>query len=585
MSDTKKHKEKGIGRYRLLVAAGYLVVGVAAMPAVAIAHQMMNGTAAGNNPISSLLSPIALGKAPVLEDHADIKFIDKAAVEAFYEGRDNKPYWLGGFKKGEEAQALMTLIDESWTHGLNPESYHREELRALLGDPSPENRQRAELLLTDAALRYAHDISGMRVSADALGLRQKYFRQPPAPTDIARTLADTRDIPGALATLAPQNEYYNRMRAELVTLAQESARSDDLLPLRFGGVSIFRPGESHRDVAALRQVMGVEYNPMYGPENYYDDNLASAVMSFQRDRNLSPDGVIGPSTLAVINKSHKDTMNQLVANMERQRWIGDDMPDRYIMVNIPSQRLWAIENGEVAQEMNVVVGLPTRQTKQFTTQITGVRFNPTWTVPLNLKMADFKPKLINDPGYLDDKGIQVYHNGRSLDPHSIDWETIGWKEMNQLRFTQRPGDHNALGKVRILMPSDYDIYLHDTNHPEFFEQTQRALSSGCIRLSRPEDIARFILKDNAGWSDERMRELIDRGKMVEVEAEHPFPVYIVYQSVWLDESGGLVFGADIYNQDKKLIDALSRRNAYAFPQAEQRTMAVTQTPERLATAD
>jgi murein L,D-transpeptidase YcbB/YkuD len=201
-------------------------------------------------------------------------------------------------------------------------------------------------------------------------------------------------------------------------------------------------------------------------------------------------------------------------------------------------------------------------------------------VPLSLKMQDFKPKLVNDPGYLHEKGIQVYRNGRTMDPHSIDWASVSSSEMNQLRFTQRPGDHNALGKIRILMPSDYDIYLHDTNHPEFFEKAQRALSSGCIRLSDPRAVAKFVLKHNADFSDEKMEELIERGKLVEVNATAPFPVYIVYQSVWLDDSGELVFGADIYKQDDKLIAALKREDGFALPKPEDSDLAQGATVEK-----
>ncbi|MBU0799401.1 MAG: L,D-transpeptidase family protein, partial [Alphaproteobacteria bacterium] len=376
----------------------------------------------------------------------------------------------------------------------------------------------------------------------------------------------SKDIPATLRALAPRGELYRKLQAALAEQSMEAAKYDHLLPLKFGGAYMFKPGQSHKDVPKMREFLKVEYNPERGPENYYDDNLASVVMDFQRERNLEPDGIIGPETMRVMNKSHEDTMKQIVANLERLRWLDEERPDRYIMVNIPSQRLWAIENGNVAVEMNVIVGLPSRQTKQFKTEVTGVRFNPTWTVPLSLKMADFKPKLVNNPGYLHEKGIQVYQNGRTLDPYAIDWANVNWKEMNTLRFTQKPGDHNALGKVRILMPSDYDIYLHDTNHPEFFEKTQRALSSGCVRMSDPEAVARFILKHNADWSDEKMKELIDRGKLVEVQSERPFPVYIVYQSIWLDEAGTLVYGPDIYNQDQKLTDLLARAGGYALPE-------------------
>lgn len=517
--------------------------------------------------LAGLLSPAAFepGQGPT-DIVKDVKLMDAQALRSFYEARGNELYWTRSHQDLKRAQDMRALIEQSWTHGLNPEKYHLSQISNLMEDPRGEGRHKLEMLLSDAAMRYARDMSGMRVDAGKMGLRSKYWRQSLTGMEIAQGLSRARDIPVALRNMAPQGELYKKMQAEMVRLSHEEARFDNILPINFGG-GLFRPGQSHPDVSKLRAYIGLAYNPLRGPENYYDDSLASAVMDFQYQHNLSPDAIIGPATLTIINRSHKDKMRQLVANLERARWLDDVQPDRYIMVNIPSHRLWAVEKGKIVLDMKVIVGLPTRQTKQFKTEITGVRFNPTWTVPLSLKMADFKPKLIEDPGYLHDKGIQVYQDGRTLDPYAIDWANITHREMNMLRFTQKPGDHNALGRIRILMPSDYDIYLHDTNHPEFFENVNRALSSGCIRMAQPEQVAHFILQDNPDWSDERMKAIIERGRMTEVAAVRPFPVYIIYQSVWLDERGDLVYGPDIYKQDQKLIEELARTRNYALPQA------------------
>jgi murein L,D-transpeptidase YcbB/YkuD len=575
MSADKKIRNKQEFNKRWLLGAACAGFVLAGLPALSYAQAQMDSLP----PIlpSGLLISVSLD-APLQNGEAgDVRFMDKAAMQSFYAARKNEPYWLTGWDKTRKAEELVGLIEQSWTHGLNPESYHLKELRTLMENPKGDNADRLELTLTDAAMRYAHDMSGMRINAGDLGLKAKYWRQPLNGPAVAQGFMQARDITAALKAMAPQSELYRKMQAELVNQAREANKTDNLLPLAFGGAYMFKPGQSQKDVAKLRKLLEVDYDPANGPENFYDDDLAAAVMNFQRERNLEPDGIIGPSTISVLNRSHRDAMEQIVANMERLRWLGNDTPSRYIMVNIPSQRLWAIENGRVAEEMDVVVGLPARQTKQFKTEVTGVRFNPTWTVPLNLKMQDFKPKLVRNPDYLTDSGISVIKGvgseARTLDPHSVDWENISWREMNKMRFVQKPGDHNALGRIRVLMPSEYDIYMHDTNHKEFFERTQRTYSSGCIRLSKPEAVARFILKDNADWSDAKMDALIDAGKMVEVDADKPFPVYIVYQSIWLDDNGGLVFGPDVYKQDKKLIDALARQKGYALPKPEKDDMA------------
>jgi murein L,D-transpeptidase YcbB/YkuD len=186
-------------------------------------------------------------------------------------------------------------------------------------------------------------------------------------------------------------------------------------------------------------------------------------------------------------------------------------------------------------------------------------------------MADFLPKLKEDPSYLTNKRIEVIkgygRNAETLDPESIDWNDVGWREMGELRFVQSPGDHNALGKVRVLMPNQYNIYMHDTNHPEYFERGQRTYSSGCIRLSEPEELARFVMKGASNWSEEIFEEILASGETEDIKISQPFPVYIIYQSVWLDQNGQVVFGPDVYKRDKELVDILASIDGYQLPES------------------
>src|SRR5690606_4328789 len=133
------------------------------------------------------------------------------------------------------------------------------------------------------------------------------------------------------------------------------------------------------------------------------------------------DGGIGPATQKILNLSRLDKINQLVANLERQRWMDRVKPEKYVMVNIPSATLWAVEKGSAALQMKVIVGKETRPTNSFKTTITGVRFNPTWTVPPTIKREDYLPKLAEDPEYLSKRGIEIKYEGRTVDPLSVDW--------------------------------------------------------------------------------------------------------------------------------------------------------------------
>ncbi len=507
-----------------------------------------------------------------------LKLIDAPALRVFYNEGQKGLFWLDQESNHEKARIVLSNLELSWTHGLNPATYHVKDIRRILQNPFMQKAQQAklDLLLSDAVIRYGQDLTGMRVDPAAIRQKSKFWRQPMGGMEILNKVSASADIQKTLTNLAPRGKLYTTLRRELVKLSKEKSDYDHLLPLAFGA-PYFKPGERHASVSALRERMALPYDSEIGPRSFYDDELAASVMKFQKQHGLDPDGIIGPKTLALLNRTRRARMEQVVANLERLRWLEQKRPERYLIVNIPSQILWAIEKGKIAHEMPVVVGRPYRQTRSFKAEITGVRFNPTWTVPLKLKMQDFLPKLRKDPYALTDKGIEFIRgygrNAITLDPGSINWENVSWREMGKIRMVQTPGDHNALGRIRILMQNGYDIYLHDTNHKEFFAREDRTLSSGCVRLSDPANIARFVMARNEGWSDRDMKRLLDEEKTVDVDATESLPVYILYQTVWLDSQGQLVFGPDVYKRDKRLVEVLAGMNGYDIPVSEGRLYA------------
>lgn len=500
-----------------------------------------------------------------------IAFADGPALARFYDGRGGETLWID--PRGTthpKAAAALQVFEQAWTHGLNPETYHASRLIPLMEAATPAEKARLELLVSDGLVRYAHDLTGLRFSAKALNLDPVSWRKPMA-ADEALALLDAagNDVQAGFDRLAPQDTLYNHLRQELIALAQSPDRAyEHALPiiLRNG---ILRPGAVDSAVPSLRARLGVAHDPLDGTERRYDDRLAKEVMIFQRRNGLDADGAIGPKTLEILNRTTRQKMDQIVVNMERLRWLSPEKPDKYILVNIPSATLWAVENGEVVAQMPVIVGRPERPTKSFITEISGMRFNPKWTVPPTIKAKDFLPKLVEDPYYLHNKGIEVSQivDGvrYTLDSTAIDWSTITRRDLNTLRMVQRAGDDNALGRYRVLMENPYDIYLHDTNTPSLFNKSDRAISSGCIRMAKPEAIARFILKGNKGWNDGRMNNILAGGKTSEISAAERIRVYILYMTIWQDDQGNLVYGPDIYKQDRRLLEHINARNAYHIP--------------------
>ncbi len=490
------------------------------------------------------------------------KFYDSEKLQAFYEARGMKPIWVRGYSAFQpRVSAVVEILEQSWTHGLNPARYRIDEIKALSDKISAENKLELDFIVSDAVIRYSRDLTGMRGQGKSADRKVTYWREPLDTPQILEMAATASNPIEKLRALEPSHNLYQALRLELMKLAGQPS-DEGFKPIAFSGA--IRPDKSHPQMPAIRARMGLP--AATENEKLYDEALAVEIMKLQKAYGLHTDGVISGRTLELINMTREAKIWQILANMERLRWIESGRPDKYVIVNVPSATLWAVENGSVKLEMPVIIGKTARPTYSFKTEITGVRFNPNWTVPPTIKNKDFLPMLQQDPEALVKRGIQIRYQGRVVDPTKVDWSTVTPKHLSQVKMIQNPGDDNPLGKVRVIMENPYNIYLHDTNHREMFEEGDRALSSGCIRVSQPEKLADFILNTNEKWTWAGMEKMIDSGKMRDMKAEKPMPVYITYQTVWLDSEGRLVYGRDVYGQDAKLSEILKKAGDVHLPQ-------------------
>jgi len=488
-------------------------------------------------------------------------FYDANAIQAAYQERGMRPLWIRGQGQFQpRAQAALNILEESWTQGLNPEKYHVAQIRSMMADPASVQSVDLDMLLTDGIVRYSRDLTGMR-ARNKIADQASFWRQPMPADVILAQLASSADPIKTLHSMEPTGRLYTALRAELIALSKQDLGQNN--PIRIS--KPIKPGKEDNAIPAIRQRLNIPYSG--STPAMYDDELAARVMTLQRQYGLEDNGIITPAVMSIINMSTHDKMMQIIANMERLRWLDQDRPDRYVLVNIPSASLWAVDKGQVALEMPVIVGKTARPTFSFKTEITGVRFNPNWTVPPTIKQTDFLPMLQEDPYVLSKRGIELHYDGKTIDPGKVDWTNVSARGLSNLKMIQDPGDDNPLGKVRVIMENPYNIYLHDTNHRDLFTQKDRTLSSGCIRVSQPEKLADFILSHNDKWSWNGMISMIDSGKMRDVKVQENIPVYITYQTIWLDSEGRLVYGRDVYGQDKKLGQMLEQAGAIKLPTA------------------
>ena len=232
----------------------------------------------------------------------------------------------------------------------------------------------------------------------------------------------------------------------------------------------------------------------------FDASLEAAVRRFQARHGLDVDGAVGSRTRLALNTPVDARIDQLVANLERRRWLGAAPGRRQVRVNVAAFTLEAVDGDTVPLRMRVVVGRPYRPSPEFSDRIRYLVLNPYWEVPPSLAAKDKLPLIRRDPGYLAREHMRVLQGWgerpRQIDPASVDW----WRVATPLpyRLRQDPGPWNALGRVKFMFPNVHDVYLHDTPARELFAHAERGFSSGCIRLQDPLALADWLLADASG---------------------------------------------------------------------------------------
>ncbi len=293
----------------------------------------------------------------------------------------------------------------------------------------------------------------------------------------------------------------------------------------------------------------------------YDADLVIAIKRFQERHNLEVDGIIGRETARNLNIPVQQRIQQILINMERWRWTKHDLGARYVLVDIAGFTLQAVENDSTQLEMRVIVGKRHHKTPVFSDSIKYIEFNPFWNITTSIARNEMLGKLRKDYTYLTREHIKLFSNwqadGKELDSEAINWDEISRKQISRFKLRQEPGPWNALGVVKFVFPNKYSIYLHDTPVHSLFEKADRAFSHGCIRLSKPEQLAGFLLKFNdAHWNAEKIHQIVEKKKRKIISLRSPIPVHLVYQTAWVAKDETIRFSKDLYGRDQKLTDAL-----------------------------
>ncbi|MEN8200573.1 MAG: L,D-transpeptidase family protein, partial [Thermodesulfobacteriota bacterium] len=303
----------------------------------------------------------------------------------------------------------------------------------------------------------------------------------------------------------------------------------------------------------------------------FDEELKEAVLRFQHRHYLEEDGLVGKQTLAALNQSIDEKIDQIRVNLERLRWLSHDKPDNCILIDIAGYTLTLHLGHDFTWSTRVVVGKPYHKTPTLAAAIKYLVINPTWTIPRSIFRNEVLPKIKKDSSYLQKENLQVVTpNGRVIPRSSINWYNHTGRSFPYL-LRQTPGPHNALGRIKFIFPNKHSVYLHDTPHRKLFEKEQRAFSHGCIRVDKPLELAEIILKnDGQDWDLERLERVIASRKIKTVYLNQPLPIMLLYWTVNASDAQTVSFKHDVYGRDQLLLEALDggfdpRRNIFQVP--------------------
>lgn len=455
-----------------------------------------------------------------------------AAIRNFYRTRNYEYAWFTSDGPTEQTRGLWSLYsgsDSAYKKDSSNKLAERMDTLlqqdSIIVDKNDSSFVQTELNLTQHLIQYASN------NPQHINKEEIYYLVPAKKMD-AMTYADSILNREKDSSLYAGNKKYSSLKQQL-SFYYNIAKNGG-----WDSVSVnsnLKKGMKSPEVVALKKRLQLtkDYNGT-DTTNLFSDSLVAAVKSFQQRNGLQPTGVANDSTMQALNVPAEQRIQQIIVNMNRLLWMPPQTDSNRIEVNIPSQMLYAYTDSGTAFQMPVIVGKEGSSTVMFSSNINQIVFNPAWNIPESIVRDEIMPKMKSDATYLKKHHIEIVKQSDSL------------PELRQL-----PGKDNPLGKVKFLFPNTHEIYLHDTPDKTLFAQQDRTLSHGCIRVADAEKLSQYLLRDQSGWTPEKIKGAMNSGKEQTVDLTTKEPVNITYLTAWTDENGRMNFRPDVYHHDQE----------------------------------
>lgn len=489
----------------------------------------------------------------------------QASVKEFYEETGYKLAWSQNGKLTSQARELIQVLDEAEQKGLDSEDYDGgrwpERVKALEGGSGESGAEHVkfDVALTVSGARYISDLYFGKVNPKALHKDFDPERKRGDPgTFLREQVASAPSVKETLARVECPYPGYQRTLAALqkyLRMAKDEVR-DPLPPVQ----KPIEPGQTYAGLDKLiRRLKFLGDLPQSAnvpaEAQIYSGEVVEAVKRFQVRHGIEADGKIGPQTIVEMNEPMSRRVEQLRLSLERWRWLPHELPEPPIIVNIPEFKLRAIDApGKPALAMSVVVGKAMRtETPVLEEDMEYVVFWPYWNVPPSILRGEMIPKIVKDRSYLGRNGYEVATlPGTVVTDGAVSDGVLSQLRAGKLMVRQKPGPKNALGLIKFIFPNDNNVYLHSTPAQALFGKARRDFSHGCIRVEDPKRLATWVLKNNPGWTKERIENAFAAGKEEQVKLTRTIPVLVLYATALAEEDGRVFFLKDIYGHDKAL---------------------------------
>ncbi len=490
---------------------------------------------------------------------------ESSAVKEFYDEAGYRLAWSRGGKPTAQALQAMDILENAEQKGLDSRDYDGakwpERLKALQspGGASESALIKLDVALTVSAIRYGSDLHLGKVDPKVL---HKDFdpgvEKHNAGEFLWKNVVGTPSVKESLVPIEPPYPGYQRTLVALqkyLQLAKEE--TPDPLPQVKKPVLPGQDYEGTQKLVRRLQFLGDLPASVTVPEDcqMYSGQVVEGVKRFQSRHGLETAGKLGPQTITELNRPMSERVNALQLTLERWRWLPHSFEQPPIIVNIPEFILRAYNApGKPALIIRVVVGRAMRtQTPVLEEEMKYVIFWPYWNVPRSILRGEMIPKITKDPAYLQKNNFEVAtYSGQVVTDGIVSEEVLAQLRAGKLMVRQKPGPKNALGLIKFIFPNDQNVYLHSTPSQALFAETRRDFSHGCIRVEDPKALAVWVLRNNQGWTAERVAAAFKAQKEQQVNLTNKIPVLIVYGTAIVKEEGQVYFFDDIYGYDKTL---------------------------------